>query len=1069
MGESFEGKLVRFSSRDAFRKAKHLLHHGELLCCHAGLSGEVRAIFRSLKDEEITRVAVTGFPNGPYACTCSCGEQGSSGLCAHAVAACLHHAKYTIKDRGETPHTKDAPAQYGGLSFTGMPEVLAEPLLQRGAGITLQLEKDFPHVPSKWEKILFSASLTINGRKYMGNLNNLRQLHFDKALSMYAKLSDFPLQDRQIIRFLAINAQQDGSMLTLDAELTAELFHSLAGFSSFLRNGEKIVIHPEIAHPVILVESLPGKNNILHSAIIVNDSPLPLKDVKVINGRSGCWLGMMGEYWWIPARADVGWLRNFLRTTDQNCADDALDKLIAASPNLPFLLIETNGVRLKARKGIPLYQGSFREDGTLELELFFDYGNGVLCACDDARLGASKGRFWKRDTKMEESCIAELLNFGFELLPRRSSDAPRRFLLRDTESIGAFATEYVSTQLAAGREFLLSSTLAKLGQDAFLLRMKAQVVAESDTYFDVKVKLETNCGLFPWRSLVESAGKNESFTHDAKGNFIRIPEELRLLASYVPDILLPRHVPEKEILGGEEILRIPRPGALRWAEIASTLPGSTPLEFLRLQVISQDAEQQDPAVALPESLPFKGNLRNYQKSGVLWMKSMAECRINPILADEMGLGKTVQTLALLAATEDKGNPAPALILCPTTLTENWAREAEKFLPTFRTLVIKGHDRAPLWKAVPSADLVITSYALIKRDVKEAANIRFRYLILDEAQHIKNPATGNARICKSLTAVRKLVLTGTPLENSPEDLWSIVDFLHPGLLGPLIPFRKKFASGNAAQIKGSEKELARRIGPLLLRRKKKDVFTEIPAKTEQVLYCEMDPAQRKYYNIFLRETKEKLAAMEKGEKLNKLELLSSLIRLRQICCDPRLIPEDKRPSSSPPPPSAKMELLREMLMESLDSGHKVLLFSQFTSLLALIKEFLEEKGIPYEYLDGSTKDRFARVENFNNSPEIPLFLLSLKAGGLGLNLTSADTVILCDPWWNPTAEAQAMDRSHRIGQTKNVNCMRLIVKDSVEEKVLALQQKKSNLFERLVENPTENFRNLSLEDFQFLLQ
>ena len=1069
MGESFEGKLIRSSSKDAFKKAKHLLHHGELLCCHAGVSGEIRAIFRSLKDEEITRVAVTGFPYGPYSCSCSCNQTGTSSLCHHGVAACLHHAKYTIKERNEPLHIKDAPAQYGGLSYTGMPEVLAEPLLQRGAGITLQLEKDFPHAPSKWEKIHFSAVLFLNGRKYMGNLNNLRQLHFDKSLSMYAKLSDFPLQDRQIIRFLAINAQQDGSTLTLDAELTAELFHSLAGFSSFLRNGEKIVIHPEIAQPVILVESLPGKNNILHSAIIVNDSPLPLKDVKVINGRSGCWLGMMGEYWWIPARADVGWLRNFLRTTDQTCTDEAVERLIAASSTLPFLLIETNGVRLKAKKGIPLYQGNFREDGTLELELFFDYGNGILCACDDARLAANKGRFWKRDTKMEEGCINELLNFGFELLPRRFSDAPRRFLLRDTESIGAFATEYVSAKLAAGKEFLLSSTLAKVGQDAFLLRLKAQVIAESDSWFDVKVQLESSCGVFPWRSLVDSAGKNESFTHDAKGNFLRIPEELRLLASYLPDILLPRHTPEKEILGGEEILRIPRPAALRWAEIASTLPGSTPLEFLRLQVISQDAEKQDPASALPETIPFKGNLRNYQKSGVLWMKSMADCRMNVILADEMGLGKTIQTLALLAATQDPRNASPALILCPTTLTENWQREAEKFLPTFRTLVVKGQNRSAIWKAVPAADLVITSYALIKRDVKEAANIRFRYLILDEAQHIKNPATGNAKICKTLSAERKLVLTGTPLENSPEDLWSIVDFLHPGLLGPLAAFRKKFASGNAAQIKGSEKELARRIGPLLLRRKKKDVFTEIPAKTEQVLYCEMDPAQRKYYNIFLQETREKLSAMEKDEKINKLELLSSLIRLRQICCDPRLIPEEKRPVSAPLPASAKMDLLREVLMQSLDSGHRVLLFSQFTSLLALIRNDLEAEGIPYEYLDGSTKDRFAHVENFNNSKEIPLFLLSLKAGGLGLNLTSADTVILCDPWWNPTAEAQAMDRSHRIGQTKHVNCMRLIVKDSVEEKVLELQQKKSDLFERLVENPTENFRNLSLEDFQFLLQ
>lgn len=368
----------------------------------------------------------------------------------------------------------------------------------------------------------------------------------------------------------------------------------------------------------------------------------------------------------------------------------------------------------------------------------------------------------------------------------------------------------------------------------------------------------------------------------------------------------------------------------------------------------------------------------------------------------------------------------------------------------------------------SCDVCICSYALAKRDAEKLHDFHFQYLVLDEAQHIKNPASINAQICKQIAADHKLVLTGTPLENSAEDLWSIFDFLHPGLLGSLRSFRAKYADIAKNQELGQE--LSRIIAPFILRRKKMEVCTELPQKVEQELYCDMENGQLKLYREY--EEAARMQCLElrsasgvtgEGQNRKRMEILTALLRLRQICCAPELLPDGESGA-----PSAKFELFQEVLLESLDSGHKVLVFSQFTSMLKLMRSWLDSEGIAYEYLDGSTKDRMERVDSFNASADIQVFLLSLKAGGLGLNLTSADTVILYDPWWNPAAEAQAMDRSHRIGQTKNVTCLKLFVRGTVEEKVLSLQKKKQELFGALVEDSAAALGGMTLDDFEFLL-
>ena len=473
-----------------------------------------------------------------------------------------------------------------------------------------------------------------------------------------------------------------------------------------------------------------------------------------------------------------------------------------------------------------------------------------------------------------------------------------------------------------------------------------------------------------------------------------------------------------------------------------------------------------PEVAAPQpAVPIHATLRAYQQEGVEWLRRMLGNNFNVILADEMGLGKTVQALAAFHAIRPAGG-APGLVVCPASLVENWQRETLRFLPGYKVGAIYGATRDEVMDHIGNYDLVIISYTLVRREITILRKIFFSLVILDEAQHIKNPGTANAQSCKSLKAGHKLVLTGTPLENSPDDLWSIFDFLHSGLLGSFTAFRKNYA--DLAASAALQTELASRVSPFIKRRNKLVVAPELPPREEHLAFCTMDAAQRAFYDRVLAEGRDRLALLERagetGQGRNSFEILTTLLRLRQICCHPALTGEAGKGIES-----AKFELLKELVLEHIDSHHKMLLFSQFTSLLALVRSWLDEAKIRYCYLDGATRNRQAAVDEFNRTPEIPIFLLSLKAGGTGLNLTAADTVLIYDPWWNPAAELQAADRSHRIGQTKPVRTLKLLVNDSIEEKILQLQAKKRALFERVVDNPAAIAEKLTLEELRYLLK
>lgn len=465
-------------------------------------------------------------------------------------------------------------------------------------------------------------------------------------------------------------------------------------------------------------------------------------------------------------------------------------------------------------------------------------------------------------------------------------------------------------------------------------------------------------------------------------------------------------------------------------------------------------------------------LRPYQKQGVAWLQFLRRNGFGGILADEMGLGKTLQALAHLRTVKAQGGEArargPHLIVCPTSLVFNWVAEAKKFTPELSVLVLHGAERHADFARIAESDVVVTSYALLRRDGGRYQGVEFDTVVLDEAQHIKNRQTQNAQAVKAIKARQRLVLTGTPLENSVLDLWSIFDFLMPGYLGPAADFRERYETPiTKAQDRAVQARLARRLRPFLLRRLKREVAAELPAKIEQVAYCDLTPVQREVYQRVIEASRnEVLAAVgAQGLAQSRLVVLTALLRLRQVCCDLRLL---ELPDVTPAGASAKLDLFSELLEEVIDGGHRTLVFSQFVTMLGLLKERLTSEGIAFCYLDGATVDRAAVVNEFQQNATIPVFLISLKAGGVGLNLTGADTVVHFDPWWNPAVENQATDRAHRIGQRRVVTSYKLIARDTVEEKILALQQRKRDLIESTIGGEAEFAGALSWEEIQELL-
>lgn len=482
--------------------------------------------------------------------------------------------------------------------------------------------------------------------------------------------------------------------------------------------------------------------------------------------------------------------------------------------------------------------------------------------------------------------------------------------------------------------------------------------------------------------------------------------------------------------------------------------------FAQARAALSEVERLAPKDPAPS---FVGELRQYQREGLGWLEFLERCACGGCLADDMGLGKTVQVLAHLDVRRARGlQQAPSLVVVPRSLVFNWMDEASRFTPELRVVDHTGALRGREASTFDNADIVLVTYGTLRRDIGWFKDMLFDYVVLDEAHAVKNSSSESAKVVRLLQARHRLALSGTPVQNHLGELWSLFEFLNPGMLGASQAFAR--AMGRKGLDDDTRENLTRAVRPFVLRRTKEAVAPELPARVEQIVHCAMDASQRKVYDKLLahfRSTVGERVAVS-GLSRSKIHVLEALLRLRQAACHPGLVGAEYSGAGS-----AKLDVLFERLDEILQEGHRALVFSQFTRLLSYVREHLDARGVRYAYLDGRTRDREVRVKAFQEDETIGLFLISLKAGGLGLNLTGADYVFLLDPWWNPAIEAQAIDRAHRIGQTRPVMAYRLIARDTVEEKILLLQEQKRELSASIVPSDDGLVKQLSEADLEFL--
>ncbi|MGD0677833.1 MAG: SNF2-related protein, partial [Polyangiaceae bacterium] len=670
---------------------------------------------------------------------------------------------------------------------------------------------------------------------------------------------------------------------------------------------------------------------------------------------------------------------------------------------------------------------------------------------------AKRARCIRCDIAAQQAAAAKLRDLG--LVPAEDGN---KFTARGDEAI-RFWTEGIGS-LPEDWDIFVPDDLVDVNVRDEALTANARVSSGVD-WLSLRLNFESEGVAVTQEELARCLAEGRRYVRLADGSFARIdPQKVREVLQRQAEILA---------TSGSNGGRLPLSQAGRIEDLLaqvgrSSVSGDAKDIFKKLKDIDEIKGARKPR-------NLKAQLRPYQEQGFHWLWFLHEIGSGGILADDMGLGKTVQTLALLLAVknedskiEGKRKPFKALIIAPTSVVTNWLREMDKFAPSLRHALWHGAERKERQDELEDADVVVTSYALLRRDEELLKEIPWRYVIVDEAQQIKNPLSATARAAKRLKADRRLALSGTPIENRLSEIWSIFDFVSPGLLGPLDKFEERYSRPIEAGDKAVAERLRATIHAFILRRTKAEVASDLPEKIEQDQFCELTGEQAALYAAVLKEVRAQVMGEVERQGLARshIQILAGLTRLRQAACDPRLL---GLPREFGDEDSGKLVALRDLIETSLEGGHKVLVFSQFVSMLHLIKRAMDEDGVRYAYLDGSTKDRQSVVESFQDDAGPPVFLISLKAGGSGLNLTAADTVIHFDPWWNPAVEDQATDRAHRIGQTKVVTTYRLVAKGTIEEKILELGEKKRELVGAVLAEDVGGAKKLTKGDLEDLFR
>ena len=909
-----------------------------------------------------------------------------------------------------------------------------------------------------------------NIKQFLQAVERVQELEFGKGFIFKPLEQQFTPEDRKIIEFLLETSEID---YMIDKE---------DGRNSSLLTGKKVyVLDRQLSRLFALLKDRTINANIQgiqydDVRILYEDMPLEFEMVKGKNdivlyhgeevprplSGNGKFFFYQGNIY-SPSneqlRLYVPLYNVFMSERSRKVQFDIGDGHRVASYLIPSLKAISKDLKLDSSIKDSFYEAPLiakiyldKDNSGISADVKFNYGNFDISALKDEAVEAAEG-ILLRDVAKEALIVSGIESFGF----RRGQES---FRMDNEEDLMRFLTEGINK-------------IKELCQVYYSDSFKAlKIYNSSNIIGGVKVNnedlLEFNFGMEDinpreMRSILQAVKQKKKYYRLKDGGFVDLQDRGIKDALDIIDYL---NINEKELFTNGSAI-IPKYNAFYIdGELKSEL-GNFRKDFTFNNLINNMKELQEENFTLPSHL--NSIMRSYQKEGFKWLKTLAHYGFGGILADEMGLGKTLQTIAFIASEKSE---RPSLVIAPTSLVYNWQAEVEKFAPELKCIVISGtpEERDALRSTIHDYNMVITSYPLLRRDIDSYKSLEFNYCILDEAQHIKNPASQSTNAVKAVKADAYFAITGTPLENSLTELWSIFDFIMPGYLFNHNKFVEKY---EMPIIRNEDEEalkaLNKHITPFILRRLKKQVMTELPPKIEQRLIVDMTVEQRKLYNAYLYSARQEIEeeVQLNGFNNSKFKILSILTRLRQICCDPSVFAENYVGESG------KMEALEELLEEMIAQKHRVLIFSQFTTVLKNIAARLDKRSTEYLYLDGSTPavDRGSLVRSFN-SGNAPVFLASLKAGGTGLNLTGADVVVHFDPWWNPAVESQAADRAHRIGQKKTVEVIKLIARNSIEEKIYNLQERKKEVFDKVIddgEKAAGMLVKMSVEDIRDILK
>jgi superfamily II DNA or RNA helicase len=1072
----------------------------------AGARGHVRG-----NEAEPYRVSLQLTPSGfTSSCTCPAFASSNGGHCKHVAALLIalrdqargaqqqrqaqpasNGVHYTVHGgtvhvagvEGEGRRSKRAraramkAAQHAALSVRGF--------TPSGSGVDAWLPEPLPPQPKHIEYRI-QVKPVGHGSAGAGGALTITLLDPDARVPLLPSTlvvgqDQQPTPDRDAIRFLARFENQGPRRVGIDVrgEDASDLLPLL--------KGRRVIVEPQMMELRFGDEPLRPRFDLELSPdgaqILVKTSFQRQGDPRKFTMSSGAWFeGSPG--WYVDGQE--GWARPIDRRASPAAIRRMLRMPVIAEPverladmvmqGLPKVALEVGAelpelsqvadvvdlvptFRVAAGGGLTEAQVSLRaayED--VEIDVRADGMTVPVIVKPPPPQSASKrARCIRCDIAAQQDAAAKLRDLG--LSPAEDGN---KFVASGDDAI-RFWTEGIGT-LPDDWDLYIPDDLVDVQMRNEALTANARVSSGVD-WLSLRLNFESEGVAVTQEELARCLAEGRRYVRLADGTFARIdPQKVREVLQRQAEILA---------TGGGNGARLPLSQAGRVEDLLdqvgrSNVSGDARDLFHKLRDIDEIKGARKPR-------NLRAQLRPYQEQGFHWLWFLHEIGSGGVLADDMGLGKTVQTLALLLAVkaedakiEGKRKPFKALIVAPTSVVTNWLREMDKFAPSLRHALWHGAERKERQDELEDADVVVTSYALLRRDEEMLKEIDWRYVILDEAQQIKNPMSATARAAKRLRSDRRLALSGTPIENRLSEIWSIFDFVSPGLLGPLEKFEERYSRPIDGGDRGAAERLRATIHPFILRRTKSEVARDLPEKIETDQFCELTGEQASLYGAVLKEVRAQvLGEVERqGLARSHIQILAGLTRLRQAACDPRLL---GLPRQFGDDDSGKLVALRELVQTSIEGGHKVLVFSQFVSMLQLIRRAMDEDKVAYEYLDGSTKDRLERVDHFQSDDGPPVFLISLKAGGSGLNLTAADTVIHFDPWWNPAVEDQATDRAHRIGQTKVVTTYRLIAKGTIEEKILELADKKRELVGAVLAEDVGGAKKLTKGDLEDLFK